>query len=234
MPSWPRWGSASVTRGPKPEPASRERLLDAAIELFGERGYAATGVGPICARAGLAKTALYHHFGSKENLLAFVIERIEGAWIEELQKQVYRERDVEQRIDVLLEGWAHIAQGSPHLWRLPIVAGIEQGDHSPRIREALAKVWSRAERALAEGIEDSVGRRLPELDLVAHTVISLLQAAMLKQIHMPDPERLSRELDELALTLKLLIWVRLPYDLQRRIHALGPPAASHGDVPETS
>lgn len=209
-----------------PETASRERLLDAAVELFGERGYAATGIGAICDRAGLAKTALYHHFGNKEGLLAEVIERVEGAWIEELQKQVYQAHEVEQRIDVLLEGWARIAQESPHLWRLPIVAGLEQAEHSPRIRAALAKAWDRAERAIAEGIEDSIGRKLPDLDLVAHTVISLLQAAMLKQISQPDPDRLQRELGELGLTLKLLVWVRLPYDVQQTVHALGPPKVS--------
>ncbi len=202
-------------------------MLDAAVELFGERGYAATGIGAICERAGLAKTALYHHFGNKEGLLAEVVERVEGEWIEELQKRVYLAQDVEQRIDLLIEGWAQIAQKSPHLWRLPIVAGLEQADHSPRIRQALAQVWARAERALAEGIEDSIGRKLPELELVAHTVISLLQAAMLKQIAQPDPARLARELAELALTLKLLVWVRLPYDVQRLIHELGPPVVPH-------
>ena len=207
------------------ELGSRERLLEAAIALIGERGYAATGIGAICERAGLAKTALYHHFGSKEGLLAEVIERIETGWIEELQKLVYREPGVEQRIDTLLEGWVRIAQQAPHLWRLPIVAQLEQAERSPRVREALARVWQRAERALAEGIEDSIGRSLPDLDLVAHTVISLVQAAMLKQIAEPDPARLERELGELALTLKLLVWVRMPYDVQRAIHALGPPAA---------
>ena len=206
------------------EPGSREKLLEAAIALIGESGYAATGIGAICARAGLAKTALYHHFGSKEGLLAEVIEHVETGWIEALQKRVYRAPGVEGRIEALIEGWSAIATESPHLWRLPIIAGLEQAEQSPRIREALAKVLARAETALAEGIEDTLGRKLPDLDVVAHTVIGLLQTAMLKQIAMPDPIRLRRELAELALTLKLLVWVRLPYDVQRAIHEMGPPA----------
>ena len=108
------------------------------------------------------------------------------------------------------------------------MAGLEQAERSPRIREALARVWARAETALAQGIEDTLGRELPDLAPVAHTVIGLLQTAMLKQIAQPDPARLKRELDELALTLKLLVWVRLPYDVQQAIHApRGPsPAAA--------
>ena len=201
------------------ETGSRERLLEAAIALFGERGYAATGVDAVCRRAGLARTALYHHFGNKEGLLAEVIEQVETQWIEALQKRVYLEAGIEQRIEALLDGWVAIAQESPHLWRLPLVAQLEQAEHSERVRHALARVWIRAEQALVQGIEDTLGRELPDLDLVAHTVIALLQSSMLRQIAQPDPARLTRELRELVRTLKLLVWARLPYEDQRAVHA---------------
>ena len=55
---------------PEPQAGGRERLLEAATQLFAERGYAATGVAAICEAAGVAKPALYWHFGSKEELLA--------------------------------------------------------------------------------------------------------------------------------------------------------------------
>lgn len=205
------------------EPAARERLLEAAVSLFAERGYAATGTSAICERAGVAKTALYWHFGNKEGLLAEVIEHVETSWIEAVQKRVYLEAGIEQRIDALLTGWLEMTQASPHLWRLPIVANLEQADHSERVREALTRVWRRAEDALAQGIEDSIGTALPGLDMVAHTVISLFQSALLKQISQPDPVRLQREMDELRRTLQLLVWIRLPYETQQAIHAMGPP-----------
>ncbi len=217
----------AARRAAKNEMATRERLLEAAIALFGEHGYAATGTSAICERAGVAKTALYHHFGNKEGLLAEVIERIELSWIEEIQKGVYRVPDAEGRIETLLRSFRDIVQTSPHLWRLPAMAVLEQGDHSPRIRDAMTKVWARSEAALVQGIEDSIGLSLPDLDLVAHTVVSLLQFAMLKQITEPDPARLDREFAELALTLKLLVWVRLPYELQQQLHGMGPPVIPH-------
>jgi AcrR family transcriptional regulator len=51
--------------------ATRERLIEAAMELFADRGYRNTTVGDIEAKAGLAPRsgALYQHFGSKEELL---------------------------------------------------------------------------------------------------------------------------------------------------------------------
>jgi len=56
---------------------TRERIIDEAMHLFSERGYAATSVAKIEAAAGLSPGAggLYHHFASKEAVLAAGIER---------------------------------------------------------------------------------------------------------------------------------------------------------------
>jgi AcrR family transcriptional regulator len=54
---------------------TRQKILDAAIGLFGEVGYAAAGLGEIIERAGMTKGALYHHFDSKEALATAIIEQ---------------------------------------------------------------------------------------------------------------------------------------------------------------
>jgi AcrR family transcriptional regulator len=57
--------------------ATRERLLDAAMDLFGQRGYKATSIGAIEQAAGLAPRsgALYQYFSGKEELLVAALER---------------------------------------------------------------------------------------------------------------------------------------------------------------
>ena len=56
---------------------TRERIVDEAMRLFSEHGYAATSIAKIEAAAGLTPGAggLYHHFDSKEAVLAAGIER---------------------------------------------------------------------------------------------------------------------------------------------------------------
>lgn len=63
---------------------TRERLLDAAIELFGERGYRTTKVGDIEAGAGLTPRAgaFYRHFASKEEVFRAALER----WIADVTR----------------------------------------------------------------------------------------------------------------------------------------------------
>ncbi|MEU9605514.1 TetR family transcriptional regulator [Streptomyces sp. NPDC048057] len=71
---------------------TRERILDAAVRLFGERGYAATSLRAVTEAAGANIAAVNYHFGSKEGLLRAVVSRA--------MAPVNTER--EQRLDRLL------------------------------------------------------------------------------------------------------------------------------------
>ncbi|GAA2636956.1 TetR/AcrR family transcriptional regulator [Streptomyces axinellae] len=53
--------------------ATRKRLLEAARDLFAERGYEAATVRDIAARAGVNQALLFRYFGSKRKLLAEVV-----------------------------------------------------------------------------------------------------------------------------------------------------------------
>src|SRR3954452_20608645 len=52
----------------RPDEPGREKVLEAGLELFGERGYHETSIAEIGARAGIAKSVLYHSFGSNAGL----------------------------------------------------------------------------------------------------------------------------------------------------------------------
>jgi AcrR family transcriptional regulator len=59
---------------------ARERILATAYELFTQHGLVAVGVDRIVAEAGVAKTTLYRHFGSKDGLAVAVLQRHEELW----------------------------------------------------------------------------------------------------------------------------------------------------------
>ncbi|MEV8547211.1 TetR/AcrR family transcriptional regulator [Streptomyces sp. NPDC051572] len=49
---------------------TREQLLDAAIDLFGSKGFTSTSMKDLAAAAGVRAPAIYNHFSSKERILA--------------------------------------------------------------------------------------------------------------------------------------------------------------------
>jgi AcrR family transcriptional regulator len=59
----------------KRRPLTVTALLDAALELFAERGYGATSIPDICERAGLTKGAFYSNFAHKDALFLALLDR---------------------------------------------------------------------------------------------------------------------------------------------------------------
>ncbi|MGI5351415.1 TetR/AcrR family transcriptional regulator [Streptomyces sp. CA-250714] len=85
------WGGDT----PAPVP---QRLLAAATRLFAERGYDRTSVQDIVEAAGVTKGALYHYFGSKDDLLHEIYGRLLRLQQERLDLFAEREAPVEERL----------------------------------------------------------------------------------------------------------------------------------------
>jgi AcrR family transcriptional regulator len=60
------------------QPDARGRLLKAALELYGERGYERTTVAEIAARAGLTERTFFRHFADKREVLFAGFETLSG------------------------------------------------------------------------------------------------------------------------------------------------------------
>ncbi len=91
---------------------ARERVLDAAYELFSCHGVRATGIDAIVAASGVAKMTLYRHFPSKDSLVIAFLERREALWT-----RAWLQAEVEQRASApsdrllavfdVFDGWFH-------------------------------------------------------------------------------------------------------------------------------
>ncbi|KGJ72457.1 TetR family transcriptional regulator [Cryobacterium roopkundense] len=79
---------SDVTTTKRGRPGYDQRaILDIAVAAFNEYGYDATSMGVLAARLDLSKAAIYHHFSSKEELLALALNEaltgLEGVLLEE-------------------------------------------------------------------------------------------------------------------------------------------------------
>jgi AcrR family transcriptional regulator len=74
-------------------PSAKDRILEAALDLFAEKGYDATGVQEIVAAAGVTKGALYHHFTAKEEILFEIYGSVFAEQLAELDAILALRRD---------------------------------------------------------------------------------------------------------------------------------------------
>ena len=93
-------------------PTARERILDAAYELFSQRGIRAVGVNEVIDRADVATATLYRHFPSKDELVLAFLQLREQRWTKDFVEAgaISRGSDPEKRLlaifDVFDE-WFH-------------------------------------------------------------------------------------------------------------------------------
>ncbi len=80
-----RGRAAGGPRGSYDPDLTRKALVSSALDLFGEKGFHATSVQSIVDHANVTKGAFYHHFETKEDVLALIHDEYLDAAIESLE-----------------------------------------------------------------------------------------------------------------------------------------------------
>src|SRR5881398_3229743 len=82
---------------------TRERILDAALTLFRERGFDETTMRDIAAAAGVATGAAYYYFRSKEELVMAFYARTADEACDLIPAEIARSRDLGKRIHAIID-----------------------------------------------------------------------------------------------------------------------------------
>jgi AcrR family transcriptional regulator len=147
---------------------SRQRILDAAAEIAGERGYDGTSIALVSERSGLPASSIYWHFEDKDALLAAVIERSFHRWLEGMSASL-PQRSTATREELFIAAARRTAKalaGAPDFLRLGLMLALERrpAEASARRRFLQVRKQSYARvvasyRAFFEGALDARGVR---------------------------------------------------------------------------
>lgn len=118
-------------------PSTAERILDAAEDLFAQKGYSATSLGDVADRVGIRSPSLYNHFRNKEALYASVLERLLVEFSKPLLEMQQSSELSEERILQWLETIVRQHHANPNLARLLQHAALSGGPHTNEIIERL-------------------------------------------------------------------------------------------------
>ncbi|MGW4160316.1 TetR/AcrR family transcriptional regulator [Streptomyces sp. NPDC004788] len=106
---------------------SRERILQATVELVAERGYEATTLGDIAARAGSARGLVSYYFPGKRQLLQSAVHRLMHRTLEAALERKPRTEDGRERLARAIDAVLGLAEEQPVLMRTHM-AGILQAE----------------------------------------------------------------------------------------------------------
>jgi TetR/AcrR family transcriptional regulator, transcriptional repressor for nem operon len=142
---------------------TRDKIVDAAMELFALEGYGSTGLSAIANKANVQQGSLYHFFPTKEELLAAVLERRKVLlWPEVLQPIWDRFDDPIERIFKLLDQYRQMLQVTEFSHGCPIGnLAIELSESHPNSRQLIADNFDNWLKAIEQCFLEAA-RRLPE------------------------------------------------------------------------
>ncbi|MET8981831.1 TetR/AcrR family transcriptional regulator [Streptomyces sp. NPDC004539] len=129
---------------------SRRRILEAAVEIAGERGYEGTSIAVVSAKCGLPASSIYWHFKDKDDLIAAVIERSFETW---LAAVVLPGEDAGTPLERCVAMAADIARSlvdAPDFLRLGLMLALEHRPVEPQGRVVFREVREVARQRLAE------------------------------------------------------------------------------------
>jgi AcrR family transcriptional regulator len=186
----------------------RPQVLDAALEVFLERGYEATTMAAVADGAGVTKPVVYACFASKDELFRALLRREEERILREIQS-AFEHADLSDAEATLVQGFTgflRAVDASPDVYKL-IFLGEGGGNTAvarriQRGREAQIEALSRLARRWLHERSGSPPRRLDATArLLGNAIAGLAESGARLLLSGQDrwtPETLGRELGRLA------------------------------------
>ena len=143
-------------------PGTRSRILTAACEEFGARGFAATTVDRIARRARVNKAMIYYHFPNKLALYTTIVRELYSNLLDKLRAIVAQPLTPEQKLDALIDTFVHAVDGSRHFLRFFLREIADGATHlGPGELALIAGIFSTVRGVIAEGTKQHRFQAVP-------------------------------------------------------------------------
>src|SRR5271170_7013359 len=163
---------------------TRAAILDAALAQASRSGFESLTIGSLAERAGLSKSGLFAHFGSREELQVAAIEAAAARFTQTVFIPALRAPRGLPRLCALFEQWlawtthCGLAHGCPMQ-----AAAVEFDDHPGPIRDAVIEHVAGLERSLVRAVELAVGQGHLRSDLDCGQFVFEMMGVILAYYH---------------------------------------------------
>lgn len=168
----------------------RQRVLDAALQVFAERGYSDTAVDEIARVSDTSKGGLYFHFPSKQALFLALLDEAGDALLHRVEQAMATEREPLARGEAALREVLHVFGGHRLLARFLLVEALGAG---PELAVKLNELHAAFATLIAGCLDEAAARgQIPSCDtqLAAHAWYGAVNQIVLRWLLTGEPRRL--------------------------------------------
>ena len=188
---------------------SRQKIVEAAQELFWEKGYNSTSIADILSRTQLHSGSLYHFFPGKQDLLVAVLEHYRDGIEENLLAYAWTGVDDPiERIFALLNGYRVMLLTSDYAHGCPIGnLALEISEPDPKVRNLIAANfdnWVDAVESCLKGARERLPRDVDTRSL-AEFILTIMEGGIMQARTHRDIDLFDRNVDVLRTHLDLLM-----------------------------
>ncbi len=182
----------------RPDEGAREKLVQAATNLFIERDYDSVATDDILRRAGVSRGAMYHHFGAKLDLFEAVYEHGESELVAHFAEVLGPATSPYEALVRATSAYLTLCETSPYLRRIGLgqartVLGWERWRHAA-MRHGLGLVIALFQAAMHSG---ELQPRDPEI--TGQLLLATLIEGALLVIAAADPPAVRASVEDLIL-----------------------------------
>ena len=149
-----------MVKGTEPKASARDRLLDAANELFYREGVQSVGIDRVIERAGVAKGSLYKNFGSKEELVRAYLEGRHNSTSTRIERALTRFRTPRERLLGVFDAQGELFT-DPEFNGCAFVAASAEAPHGSSV-EGVSDTYRSWVRGLFAGLAREAGALDPD------------------------------------------------------------------------
>ena len=187
---------------------TREKIIQAAMELFWLKGYNSTSIADLLSRTQLNSGSLYHVFPSKQDVLIGVLEAYrDGIETMLLEPAWSRVEDPLEKIFALLASYRTMIVESDCVYGCPIGSlALELHEPDPPVRTLLAQNFEKWTASIERCIVDA-GKRLPKrIDkrALAQFVLTAMEGGIMQARTHRDVAYFDRAVSQLRVHFELL------------------------------
>jgi len=153
----------------------KDRIMDAALRIFAEKGFQNATISEISKEAGVSEATIYEYFGTKEELLFAIPEKVSNESFEETERALPYIKGVEGRIRASLLAYVRLYQSNPDYSALVLLQLMSNKRFRQTPAHAAIRQSSHALlNIIQEGIEDGTFKK----NLNAYLIRSIFLGAI--------------------------------------------------------